>query len=91
MSKLPAFALISLFSITPFALRAQDAPQDAEGCRDSSLVTRMGGSTVQTCDNKEYEQLDIKVGADKTRGGRAALMVLRHTRRRQRDPGLSQP
>ena len=46
------------------ALRAQDAdaPVDADGCKDSTLVTRMPGSTIHSCENKEYEQADLVIG-----------------------------
>src|SRR5437868_2262746 len=39
-------------------VRAQDEekPQDAEGCKDSPLITRFPGSIIHSCDNKEYEQ-----------------------------------
>jgi OOP family OmpA-OmpF porin len=48
-------------------LRAQDEekPQDAEGCKDSPLITRFPGSIIHTCDNKEYEQADFPLGNDK--------------------------
>jgi OOP family OmpA-OmpF porin len=48
-------------------LRAQEEekPQDAEGCKDSPLITRFPGSTIHSCENKEYEQADFPLGADK--------------------------
>jgi outer membrane protein OmpA-like peptidoglycan-associated protein len=50
-----------------FNARAQDPEkeQDAEGCKDSSLVTRFPGSTIHSCENKEYEQADFPLGTDK--------------------------
>jgi OmpA-OmpF porin, OOP family len=42
---------------------AQDA--DADGCKDSPLITRMPGSTIHSCDNKEYDQLTVTVGLNK--------------------------
>jgi OmpA-OmpF porin, OOP family len=62
VKKLPLLALSLLLPLTHLALRAQDAPTDAEGCKDSPLVTRMQGSILSVCDNKEYDQLDIRVG-----------------------------
>lgn len=35
---------------------------DAEGCKDSPLVSRMPGSSIHSCDAKEYDQKDIIVG-----------------------------
>jgi OmpA-OmpF porin, OOP family len=53
-----------LFCI-PVALFAQDdAPQDAEGCKDSPIITRMPGSTIHSCENKEFEQVKVPVGKD---------------------------
>jgi outer membrane protein OmpA-like peptidoglycan-associated protein len=41
---------------------------DAEGCKDSTLITRMPGSTIHSCDNKEYDQLTVTVGINKEDG-----------------------
>jgi outer membrane protein OmpA-like peptidoglycan-associated protein len=48
-------------------VRAQDddKPRDAEGCKDSTLVTRFPGSIIHSCDNKEFEQADFPMGNDK--------------------------
>jgi outer membrane protein OmpA-like peptidoglycan-associated protein len=48
-------------------LRAQDEgkPKDAEGCKDSPLVTRFPGGVINSCENKEFEQADFPLGNDK--------------------------
>ena len=48
-------------------LRAQnnDKPKDAEGCKDSPLVTRFPGAIINSCENKEFEQADFPLGNDK--------------------------
>ena len=48
-------------------LQAQDddKPQDAEGCKDSPLVTRFPGSIIHSCEAKEYEEADLPMGNDK--------------------------
>jgi outer membrane protein OmpA-like peptidoglycan-associated protein len=57
------FGLILL--CIPAALVAQDdAPQDAEGCKDSSLITRMPGSIIHSCENKEFEQVKVPIAKD---------------------------
>ncbi|HVO56997.1 MAG TPA: OmpA family protein [Dongiaceae bacterium] len=57
-----AMVLAILFVPT---LRAQDdPPQDAEGCKDSPLVSRFPGSHINSCDNKEYEQADFPIASD---------------------------
>ena len=38
------------------------ADDDAEGCKDSPLITRMPGSTIHSCEKKEFDQKDIIVG-----------------------------
>jgi OOP family OmpA-OmpF porin len=55
-------------SILIFAtnLHAQeDKPKDAEGCKDSPLVTRFPGSVINSCENKEFDQADFPLGNDK--------------------------
>ena len=58
-------ALISLTLIF-FAcdVRAQDP--DAEGCKDSPLITRFPGSSIHGCDQKEFEQTEMPIGPDRT-------------------------
>ncbi|HET6178483.1 MAG TPA: OmpA family protein [Candidatus Sulfotelmatobacter sp.] len=47
-----------LFSLTSAFAQAQDA----EGCKDSSLIQRMPGSTIATCDHKEFDSVEMPVG-----------------------------
>jgi OmpA-OmpF porin, OOP family len=58
-----------LFSVCFCAttLRAQDEnkPQDADGCKDSPLVTRFPGSHIDSCDKKEFDEMEIPVAKDK--------------------------
>ena len=55
---LPAVVCLFLFA-SFYPLWSQE---DAEGCKDSPLVTRMPGSSIHSCDNKDYDQKDIIVG-----------------------------
>jgi outer membrane protein OmpA-like peptidoglycan-associated protein len=50
-------------------LRAQEEEkqQDAEGCKDSPLITRFPGSTIHSCDNKEFEQADFPLDNDQVK------------------------
>lgn len=58
--------LFGLIALSTFAMVAQDEPrQDAEGCKDSPLISRMPGSTINSCDNKEFQQAEMPVGKDK--------------------------
>jgi OOP family OmpA-OmpF porin len=59
--------ILLLWAVTCFAftLLGQDAPRtDAEGCKDSPLITRMPGSTINSCENKEFQQAEMPVGKD---------------------------
>jgi OOP family OmpA-OmpF porin len=38
--------------------------QDAEGCKDSRVITRMAGSTIHSCDNKDFDQLKLPLDPD---------------------------
>ena len=60
------FLLCLALGLFAGTLRAQDeAPQDAEGCKDSPLVSRFPGGHINSCENKEYEQADFPLGNDK--------------------------
>jgi OmpA-OmpF porin, OOP family len=52
--------LSAALSVCAFNAKAQDEPrQDAEGCKDSPLITRFPGSVINSCDNKEFDQFDF--------------------------------
>ena len=40
-------------------------PDDAEGCKDSPLISRFPGGTIHVCENKEFDQADFLIGHDK--------------------------
>src|SRR5689334_13234059 len=44
-----------------------DKPKDAEGCKDSPLITRFPGSIINSCENKEYEQADFPMANNETK------------------------
>ncbi len=39
--------------------------QDADGCKDSPLVTRMPESRIYDCERKEFDQFTVTIAADK--------------------------
>jgi OOP family OmpA-OmpF porin len=55
------FLALTVLSVVAFA---QDAPQDAEGCKDSPLVARFPGSHINSCEHKEFQAADIPVKRD---------------------------
>jgi len=66
MLRLLALVVVYSMIAVPARLIAQeDAPQDVEGCKDSPIITRMPGSTIHSCENKEYEQVKMPVAKNK--------------------------
>ncbi|KAA6460134.1 OmpA family protein [Acidobacteria bacterium AB60] len=57
-----AFLVCLVAAVVSVPAWSQD---DAENCKDSSLITRMPGSTIHSCDKKEYDQKDIITGVNK--------------------------
>jgi OmpA-OmpF porin, OOP family len=64
MTKLSKLFLLTIILLSCLVFAQDDTPTDAEGCKDSPLITRMQGSIIASCDNKEYEQLSVQVSAD---------------------------
>jgi OOP family OmpA-OmpF porin len=59
------FCLCFLFFAANLRAQDEDKPKDAEGCKDSPLVSRFPGSIISSCDNKEFEQAGFPLGNDK--------------------------
>ena len=61
-------------ALIPLALVAQDGRSDAEGCKDSTLVTRMHGCRISSCDLKDFDSVEVQVAApDTNKGGMREL------------------
>jgi OmpA-OmpF porin, OOP family len=56
--------ILVLVSLPAFLVAQDETPQDAEGCKDSPIITRMPGGTIHTCENKEFEQVKVPVAKD---------------------------
>lgn len=56
--------LLLCFTMSLFVV-ARCAAQDAKGCKDSPLITRMPGSTIIRCDDKDFEQDDFPLDGNK--------------------------
>lgn len=54
-----------LFCATAIHAQDEEKRADAEGCKDSPLVTRFPGGIINSCENKEFEQADFPLGNDK--------------------------
>lgn len=64
------FAAIALFvALTPALALAQDpAEPDAEGCKDTPVLTRLPGCRILRCESKEFDAMDLQVGPIKESG-----------------------
>ena len=83
-------------SVTILRAQGDDQPKDAEGCKNSPLVTRFPGSIINSCENKEYEQADFPMADNQqkhlegeyhsgdivTREGTSEIQVFRNFQRR---------
>ena len=58
---------VVLFCAMHLHAQDEDKPTDAEGCKDSPLITRFPGSIIHSCENKEYEQADFPLANDKVK------------------------
>jgi hypothetical protein len=56
------FALCLAVLLAP-QLPAQDAVSDVEGCKDSTLLSRLPGCSIQSCERKEFDRTGIRTGA----------------------------
>jgi len=59
--------LVTIVVLSTFNLIAQET--DADGCKDSVIITRMPGSVIHSCENKEFDQAKLPIdkdGNDKT-------------------------
>ena len=66
MKKVIALLLCAgVFLVAPLSRAQDDERKDAEGCKDSPLITRFPGGIINSCDNKEFDQYDFPLGTDK--------------------------
>ena len=52
-------------AVYPRHVLAQDP--DAEGCKDSPLITRFPGGSIHSCETKEFNRAELIVGSDRTK------------------------
>lgn len=62
------FAVLLMFVCATPAAAQDPADPDQEGCKDSKLLSRMPGCQLFDCSTKEYDAVEIIVGADKASG-----------------------
>ncbi len=66
--------LCAVLLCAPLVHAQDDERKDAEGCKDSPLITRFPGSIINSCENKEFDQFDFPLPPDKD-GNAAAKHV----------------
>src|SRR3954462_12779060 len=48
--------LCALLCAAPAFAQEEEKPHDVEGCKDSTLLSRMPGSLINECSDKEYDE-----------------------------------
>lgn len=61
MKRLIPFVILLMCAATPALAQAPDEG-DAEGCKDSPVLTRMPGCAIAECESKEFDAADIWTG-----------------------------
>ncbi len=51
-----AVFVLTLLLIPAVLIAQDDALQDAEGCKDSPIITRMPGSTIHSCERRSLSR-----------------------------------
>ncbi len=49
-----------ILSLAVATLGAQSITEDAEGCKDPKLLSRLPGCFIQSCESKEFDQVTIR-------------------------------
>jgi hypothetical protein len=95
--------LLSLWFAVSVRAQDSDRPQDAEGCKDSPLISRFAGSVIHSCETKEFEQADFPLGGNKqkhaegdyrcwdvgTRDGTSEIQVFRNFQTALKNAGFA--
>ena len=55
------FVAITFYLVLNFGSAFLFAQQDSEGCKDSPLITRFPGSEIRTCEDKEFNSVEMPV------------------------------
>lgn len=69
--------LVACGVLAPWAALAQELGVDEEGCKDSTLLTRMPGCSIRECSGKEFDAAEVHVGHDETKAleGRTEILA----------------
>ena len=66
----PKLLILLLFPmLVPLLLLSQEETQDAEGCHDPAVLTRMPGCTIFECESKEFDAAELLALGAACRGG----------------------
>ncbi len=58
---MPKLLAVVVLIVATVPLLAQQ--EDAEGCKDSTMLSRMKGCAIESCDKKDFDRADIRTGA----------------------------
>ncbi|HSP13743.1 MAG TPA: OmpA family protein [Thermoanaerobaculia bacterium] len=62
MKTVIALAALALLTAVPAAAQREDA----EGCKDSSLLSRMNGCTIDNCEQRDFDEGQVFIGLDES-------------------------
>lgn len=62
MRNMIALLALAVFTAVPAAAQHEDNPE----CKDSPLLSRIGGCTIDTCQKRDFEQSDVLIGVDES-------------------------
>jgi outer membrane protein OmpA-like peptidoglycan-associated protein len=62
-------AVVLAVALVPALVLAQDpVDPDAEGCKDTPVLTRLPGCKILRCESKEFDAMDLQIGAIRESG-----------------------
>ena len=65
----PFAAVALVVALTPTLALAQDPTEpDAEGCKDTPVLTRLAGCRIARCESREFDAMDLQIGAIRDSG-----------------------
>ena len=58
------WAMLAVALLAPVSVRGQGVKPDAKGCSDSTLLSRVSGCYIYSCDRSDWDAVKIPIGAE---------------------------